>query len=752
MKNYRQFARASVALVALATAHPLFAQEQAPAADDVANEAEPTEIVVTARRREEKLQDVPIAITAIGGAQLDSRGFDGVTDVGQVAPNLQFTPGQGGNSGGVSAFIRGVGENDFIITSDPAVALYIDGVYVARSFGATTELLGIDRIEVLRGPQGSLFGKNTIGGAISVVSRVPTGGRLEGDIRYGSFNDVRLRANVEAGLSDNLAIGVAALGEWGEGWQKVPSGKNLGNRNVQAGRLTLHYDASPIDAVLTVDGLRRRQNSTPHSMLSFTPTFFSGLQSGFIAPCCTAPDSINRTDTTDFLNRDDTDAANATLTLSADLGGGTLKSISAYRWVHAIFGRDGDASAAVNYAGDIHDESARQISQELQYSTSLFDRGSLLLGAYYFREKSRDDTLLYVADGLYPRLIAAGFDPALATALDFNIDFANRQKTTNYALFGNATFDVTEALTLELGARYTWEKKVWNQSAMRIYSQQPLLAGMPSYRLGEDWKAFTPRASLSYKFTPDILGYVSWSRGFRSGGFNGRPTSVEEIGSYDPEYLTAYEAGLKTTLGGLVTLNLSAFRNDYKDQQLLISTVSPNTGLIVVRTDNAGKSRIQGIELEADVRVSRELRLSGSFGYLDAKYLRYTSVIGGVPTDVSFRNPKQAPDLTASGSIVYSAALSDSVDASFRLDAAYRSLIWIDVENSPLMRAPDHAILNASAEFTLPAKGLSLRLAVDNLTDKRVLTAGYDASTSFGFVEGYYNEPRRYWATLSFRR
>ena len=748
MKTYGHIVHAAAALGALVAAHPVQAQEQVSASDSV-GEAESTEIVVTARRREERLQDVPIAVTAIGGEALDQRGFDGVTDVGQVAPNLQFTPGQGGNSGGVSAFIRGVGENDFIITSDPAVALYIDGVYVARSFGATTELLGIDRIEVLRGPQGSLFDKNTIGGAISVVTRVPDGDRIEGDIRYGSFNDLRLRANVEAGLSDNLAIGVAALGEWGEGWQKVPSGKNLGNRNVQAGRLTLHYDASPIDAVLTVDGLRRRQNSTPHSMLSFTPTFFSGLQSAFIAPCCTAPGSINRTDTTDFLNRDDTDAANTALTLSADLGGGTLKSISAYRWVHAIFGRDGDASAAVNYAGDIHDESARQISQELQYATSLFDRGSLLLGAYYFREKSRDDTILYVADGLYPRLIAAGFEPALATALDFNIDFANQQKTTNYALFGNATFDVTDALTLELGARYTWEKKAFRQSATRIYSGQPLL---PSYRLVEDWKAFTPRASLAYKFTPDILGYVSWSRGFRSGGFNGRPTSVEEIGSYDPEYLTAYEAGLKTTLGGRVTLNLSAFRNDYKDQQLLISTVSPTSGLIVVRTDNAGKSRIQGVELEADVRVSPELRLSGSFGYLDAKYLRYTSVIGGVPTDVSFRKPKQAPDLTASGSIVYSAALSDSVDASFRLDAAYRSLTWIDVENSPLMRAPDHAILNASAEFTLPARGLSLRLAVDNLTDKRVLTAGYDASTSFGFVEGYFNEPRRYWATLSFRR
>lgn len=752
MKTYKHILRAAAAFGALVAAHPVQAQEQVQTAEGV-SEAESTEIVVTARRREEKLQDVPIAVTAIGGDALDQRGFDGVTDVAQVAPNLQFTPGQGGNSGGVSAFIRGVGENDFIITSDPAVALYIDGVYVARSFGATTELLGIDRIEVLRGPQGSLFGKNTIGGAINVVSRVPGGNRLEGDVRYGSFNDLRLRANVEAGLTDTLSIGVAALSEWGEGWQKVPSGKNLGNRNVQAGRVSFRYDASPVDMVLTVDGLRRRQNSTPHAMLAFTPTFFSGLQSAFLGACCTAPGSIKRTDTTAALNRDDTDAANATLTLSVDAGAGTLKSISAYRWVHAIFGRDGDASAAVNYAGDIHDESARQLSQELQYSTELFgDRGTLLLGAYAFRERTRDDTRLIVADGLYPALIGAGFDPALATALDFNIDFANRQTTTNYALFGNSTFDITDALTLELGARYTWEKKAFRQSATRIYSRQPLLAGLPAYRLREDWKAFTPRASLAYKFTPDILGYVSFSRGFRSGGFNGRPTSVEEIGAYDPEYLNAYEAGLKTVLGGRVTLNVSAFRNDYTDQQLLVSTVSPTTGLIVVRTDNAGKSRIQGIEVETDVRVSRGLRLSGSFGYLDAKYLRYTSVIGGVPTDVSFRNPKQAPDLTASGSIVYSTAVSDAIDASFRLDAAYRSLTYIDVENTPILRAPDHAILNASAEFTLPARGLSLRLAVDNITDKRVLTAGYDASTSFGFVEGYFNDPRRYSVTLSFRR
>jgi len=723
----------------------------ATAADGRSDEG-PGDIVVTARRREERLQDVPIAVTAVSAEALDSRGLDSVTQVSQIAPNLQFTPGQGGNSGGVSAFIRGVGENDFIITSDPAVALYIDGVYVARSFGATTELLGVDRIEVLRGPQGSLFGKNTIGGAISVTSSIPgQQDRTQADVRYGSYNTVRARALVERPLSEKLALGITALGEFGEGWQKIPSGKNLGNRNVIAGRATLHYDDGPLDAVLAVDGLRRRQNSAAHSLIAFTPSFLSDLQSTFLGACCTVATRKDRTDSTPFLNRDDTDAFNANLTVSADLGGVTLKSISAYRWVDAQFGRDGDASAALNYAGDYHDEGARQLSQELQLSTDLGDRGQILIGGYAFRERSRDDTRLVVADGLYPALIAAGFDPGLATALDLNVDFRNRQTTTNYAVFGNATYELVDALTLELGGRYTWEKKRFTQGAQRIYSQQPLLAGTPQYTLQKSWDAFTPRASLSYKFQPNMLGYVSWSRGFRSGGFNARPTSLEEVGSYDPEYLTAWEAGLKTSFGRIATINLAVFRNNYRDQQILTNSISPTSGLIVTRSENAGKSRIQGIELDADIRVSPRFSLVGSFGYLDAKYLEFNSIIAGVPTDVSFRKPKQAPDLTSSVSAVYRLPVNVADTATFRVDASYRSSVFLDAENTAILEAPDNVLLNASVEYELRDSGFSVRGAVDNITGRQILSAGVDLRPAFGFVEGYYSQPRRYSLTLSYR-
>lgn len=711
------------------------------------------DIIVTARRREERLQDVPIAVTAIGADALASRGLESVTQVSQIAPNLQFTPGQGGNSGGIAAFIRGIGENDFIITSDPAVAVYIDGVYVARTFGASTELLGIDRIEVLRGPQGSLFGKNTIGGAINVVSSVPgQTERVEADIRYGSYNTVRGRAMIEKPLTDRLSFGVSALGEFGEGWQKVPSGKNLSNRNLITGRAALHYDAAPIDMVLTVDGLRRRQNGAAHNMLAFQPSFFSDLFSTFIAPCCTVPSKRNRTDTTPFFNRDDTDSLNSSLTVTADLGGLTLKSITGYRFVDAQFGRDGDASSAINYAGDFHDERARQLSQEVQLSTDLGGRGSILVGAYAFRERTRDNTVLIVADGLYPALLAAGFDPAVATSLDLNIDFRNRQTTTNYAVFGNATYDLTDALTAEVGGRYTYERKRFTQSATRIYSGAPLLAGTPEYTLKDNWSAFTPRASLSYKFQPNIMGYASWSRGFRSGGFNGRPTSLEEIGSYDPEKLTSYELGLKTTLGRVATINLAVFRNDYKDQQILINTVSQSSGLIVTRNENAGKSRIQGFEIDASFRLSSRFSLTGSFGYLDAKYLEYSSLINGVPTDVSFRRPKQAPDLTGSLSAVYRLPFDNGDAATFRVDASYRTSVFLDVENTDLLRTPDNALVNASIEYELADSGFSVRGQVDNITGRQILTAGVDLRPAFGFVEGYYSQPRRYWLSIAYRR
>lgn len=753
---------AGVAPMAVPTA--AYAQTATPVQEGQAAVETTGDIIVTARRREERLQDVPIAVTALGSAALEVRGYQQITNIEQAAPNLQSTPGTGGKSGSFSMFIRGVGEYDFIVTSDPAVALYVDGVYVPRSFGANTQLLGIDRIEVLRGPQGSLFGKNTIGGAVNVTTHKPTGEtHLEADLMGGSYGTVRGRLSGETALSDDLALGVSVLGRRSDGWQKLDTGGALGDEGILAGRATLRWRPEGLDAVLSVDGLHQRQNSGAHNMLIFQPSFFSILQSSLIAPCCTKPSSRDRTGASPEVNHDDTDAFNATLTLDFDALGGSIKSISAYRWVDALFGRDGDASSTVNFSGDVHDERARQFSQELQYTAKFAeDRGQVLLGLYAFQEKSRDHTILYTAKGLYQALLAATPDqiaalpfplppPEAYPFLDFNIDFLNRQTTTNYAVFGNLNYKLTDRLTLDIGGRYTRERKKFFQRSTRIDAQIPFLAGVPEYTLKESWSNFSPKATLSYRFSPDVMGYATFSQGFRSGGFNGRPTSPGEIGSFDPEKLTSYEVGLKTELfDRKLRLNIDAFYNLYKDQQVLIT--GERNGIIVAFTENAGKSRMYGFEAEFDARLGGILSLNGSVGYLNSRYLEYDSLdSSGNPVDLSNLRLKHAPKWTANLGAQVDVPVGNDLAFMARLDGAYKSSSAIDTKNTPLLVTPSHVLLNGAVGLSMPDKGWSLKVQVENITNRRVLVEGFDALDTFGYIEGYYTPPRRVFATVGYR-
>jgi iron complex outermembrane receptor protein len=737
---------AATCLVGLTpAAHAQDTQAQGATTDDAIGD-----IVVTARRRSESLQTVPIAVSAQSGEMLDARGFTEITDLQQIVPSLQFSGGRGGNGGGVAPFIRGVGEDDFIITADPAVAYYIDGVYVARNFAISTELLDIDRVEVLRGPQGSLFGKNTIGGAISVTTRLPDGNlAAQADMMGGSRNTFRGRFSIQTPVTDTLSFGISGLGRISDGWQDLASSNaNQGDDQTAAVRAVLRNRSEGLDIVLSLDALTRRAKGAPHSLLDFQPTIFSDLYSAFVAPCCTADTSISATDADPALSRNDVDAYNATLTVTADMLGGQFKSISAYRYTHAVFGRDGDGSALVDYTGELHDIRNRQVSQELQYSTELWDgRVKLLGGLYYFSERSNEHSPLTLAYGLYPALIAGGFDPVLAELLDFNVDFRNRQRTTNYAGFGNVTIDLTGALSLDLGGRYTYEHKRFSQSSPRIFAGTPLLAGTPSYTLSKSWSSFTPKAVLSYRLDKDTMAYASFSQGFRSGGFNGRPTSLAEISAFDPEKLTAYELGLKTTLlGGKLRLNGDVFRNEYKDMQLLVIVTLPGS-IATPRIDNAGKSVIQGAELEATAALSSWLTLDGALSYLDAKYDRYVS--GG--TDLSARKLRQVPRWFASMGATATVPLSDRVEMRLRVDGSYKDDTYLDVENTPELRQPDYMLWNAGITFALKDSGLEFSVQGENLGNKRVLTSGVDLRSSFGILEGYFNQPRTILGTVRYR-
>ncbi|RYE52514.1 MAG: TonB-dependent receptor, partial [Hyphomicrobiales bacterium] len=265
----------------------------------------------------------------------------------------------------------------------------------------------------------------------------PTGSNSgEMDLKVGNYDYTQVRGSYDMALTDDLSMSVSALGRWGDGWQALGTGGTLGNTDQIAGRASLRWNKGDLEAVLSVDGYRQRQNGAAHSMIAFQPVFFSDLYSNFVEPCCTVPSDIDKTDVTPILNIDDADAGSTTLTLDFPAFGGDMKSISAARYSRVAFARDGDASVT-NYSGDRQDITSRQFSQEFQLTNELFDgKVTTLGGLYLYHERSRQKTLLITAWGLYPRLIAAGFDPALAAALDFNVKFDQTQKTDNIALFG----------------------------------------------------------------------------------------------------------------------------------------------------------------------------------------------------------------------------------------------------------------------------------------------------------------------------
>jgi iron complex outermembrane receptor protein len=707
------------------------------------------DVVVTARRRSESLQDVPIAVTAVTGESMEARGFSSLTDIQQMTPNLTFTPGTGGSSGQMSAYVRGVGEYDYIVTTDPAVAVFFDGVYQGRPFGALTSLMGIERVEVLRGPQGSLFGKNTIGGAISVVLQKPTGSNSgEVDLKVGSYDYAQVRGQYDMALTDDLSMSVSALGRWGDGWQELDSGGTKGDTDQIAGRTSLRYTKGEFDAVLTVDGYRQRQNAAPNNMIAFQPGFFSDLYSTFVEPCCTVQPDISRTDVTPVLNIDNADAGSTTLVMDFPAFGGDMKSISAARYSRVAFARDGDASVT-NYSGDRQDITSRQFSQEFQLSHDLYDgKVTTLAGLYAYHERARQKTLLVTAWGLYPKLLEAGFDQAMAEALDFNVNFDQTQETNNLALFGNATIRMNERLSFDVGARLTYEEKEFEQTAQRIFAQVPLIPGVPGYELDESWTNFSPKVSVNYEFSDEVRGYAIVSQGFRSGGFNGRPTSVEGIGSFDPEILTSYELGLKNDLlDRRLRLNLSAFYNQYEDMQVNVSF--PVLGGVVVRTENAGKARIWGIEAEGRYIANDWLSFEGAVGYLDAAYEEYTSRdANGTLLDYSGLDLKHTPPWTASLGAVITGRLGQ-FDTTFRLDAAYMDEQYSDTQNQPLLKGEAHTLINSSLNFAAD-NGLSFGIEGQNLTDEQVIKEGYDGAGSFGFIEAYYNPPRRIFATVKY--
>lgn len=753
-----------------------------------------SDIVVTARKRAESAQSVPLAISAFSGESIEARGVQKIDALASFTPNMTFqnNPSFGGAGSSAAIYIRGIGQKEFLPTTEPGVGVYVDGVYVARSVGALLDLVDIERVEILRGPQGTLFGRNTIGGAISITTRRPDdtpSGSIQATTGRYSRIDVKAVANLP--LSDKLFSKISFATFNRDGYVRhLVDGRDLGDVRTLTGRIDLRWLASDTFEVnLSLEGTRDLSNG-PAFVLSdvtyqskiFNPSnlpmlppgspatpgfyvlnppfdaptdnftllnnYFAALLGGQpclgfgpyspqgSAPACFSDRFLvghnSDAGTAQQYSRNDLWGAQAVL--DWDLGPVQLKSITAYREVNGDYARDGDHSPlTILHLADTLKQS--QFSQEFQLlGTTASDRLKYVMGLYYFNEKGNN-----------------------INSLDFTpVTFRSggRFSTESYAAFGQATWSASPTIDVTLGLRYTEDKKWFLPDQLILVDKTggALIAASPNtpqarilpfstVRRTED--SFTPSANVSWKVADDAMIYASYSRGFKSGGFVQRVFPAQAaVPQFGAEKAEAYELGFKSQVfDRRLTLNGAAFLTRYSNLQVQVFT-----GIAPV-TKNAASAEIRGFELESKFAPGDGWFIESSVGYIDPNFTN----VDPAATEITLASKfERVSNWTISASLSKAIELANGGDVSARLDWSYRSAAYMDALNSSELYQRGYNLFNASLTYNLPGDTISISAGVTNLTNKTYLQTGIYGS-SFGLFEHLYARPREWSAGIKWR-
>lgn len=700
------------------------------------------EVVVTARRRAEALQDVPVAVTAITAETLENKGSADITELARSTPSLTLNSARGSNSTLIS-FIRGVGQQDPLWGFDPGVGLYIDDVYVARPQAAVLDIFDVERIEVLRGPQGTLYGRNTIGGAIKYVTRrIGDEPSISLQGAYGSYDQFDAIANVSGPVSDTVGIsfGVARYLRDGFG-TNLNTGTEHYNKDVTAARASVEW--TPTDSLffrVAADWVQDSSNAR-HGHREFAPILASEYDTRAGAG-----------------DRNDVQTRGISLTgeyVVNDML--TLKSITAYR--------DGETRGNIDFDNlptPILDIPAQydddQFSQEFQALLN-GDNWSAVAGVFYM-----DAT----ASGAFDTVVGL---VNLTTLTSGSVD------TKSWSAFGDLTYDFTDQLSLSVGGRFTSDEKtgtVFRQQYLGIRSPffgntaaVPLGLPRTNYTRTRDFEEFTPRVSLSYEITPDLTTYASWGRGFKSGGFDMRGDAVlypNTVDGYDPETVETIEIGLKGTLFDRFSFATAIFDSSYEDQQ--ITTQYPAGATVASVVDNVGSSSIRGWEFEGSLRASENLVINGMVSYIDAQFDEFLAYIPTGPlnatcptlvgcfVDVSnLRDFQNTPEWTGSISATYTHWFEDGSEIAITPSAAYRGAYQQFETASPLLDQDAYWMYDASAVWTSASDRWTVGFHGKNLSDERYRTGGYSfpgALTGDSLI-AFYGAPRTFTARVGYK-
>ena len=738
------------------------------------------EIVVTAQKREENLQDTPIAITAFTEEALEGRMINDISKLADFTPNVIFdtTAPISGLSNGAAVFIRGVGQLDFGLTTDPGVGTYIDGVYSSRAVGGVLDVVDIERIEILRGSQGTLFGRNTIGGAINITTKRPAkefGGMVEAT--FGEFERTDFKGSLDVPVTDRFGAKFAISSKNRNGFvDRIAVGDRLGDEDRQSARGSFLLEATDdIELYATVDYTNIDEQSAGSVMVGITE--FPGDPVQGLVPSSTwaynrvfvpanpgaAPYTLE-----EFLPGEkdqtlatgptgtDLESFGATLTFTWSLPWFEFKSISSYRDTEGEFYRDPDNSSVEITETTNPNYNHEQFSQEVQLTGRGFnERLQYVLGAYYFEEDGTDDVFVPIY-GALPT-------PAGLIALPLYINNYVTVDNDSKAVFGQGTFDVTEQIALTFGLRYTEDKKGFGYRqyispdpfpgniAVLALLGPPVVAPGPADALvlwddvSRKFNELNFRAGLEYQLNNNTLFYFTYADGYKSGGFNYRYVvpRLDPL-AFDPETLESYEVGVKWQgLDDRLRINAAGFVSEYSDVQIQLFETGGGP-----LTQNAGVADIIGMEVEVTAALHERLLLNAGFGYTDAEYdelnLPTTNVAQAVNLDTRLPN---TPETTVNVSAQYTHPLPwGSVVA--RGDYRYTDDLYNDAQNSPFLYQDGYSMFNAS--LTVAAGGWEFSVFGTNLTDKRVITSG-DSNFGLGFHEANYNRPREFGGLIRYR-
>jgi len=654
------------------------APEATAAANDSGQDSATGQIVITARRTEEKLQRVPASVSAFNARALDRIQAQDTTGLQGAVPNLNIVQGRG-SSNATNIFIRGIGQPDALQTFDPAVGVYVDDVYYSRIRGSQLDLLDLDRIEVLRGPQGTLYGKNTIGGAIKFVTRRPGNTlRADGSIAAGSYDQFEAKGDLSGPISDGFSVGVSLLGSRRDGFvEDSADDREYNNKKTFAGRAAVAFNpTSNVRVDLTADYSQDDAHLNVGRPVNNLVTFSGGVlvvdnpvgSGSYHWKGRTTPGLPNSTKLKHYGF-----AGTAAVDVTPAL---TLKSITAYRNLNTDDYIDIDATQYE--VGDVFvGVDQNQFSQEFQatYTGSKFTG---VAGLYYLHENVDSHQEAYADDLLGPAFLNSGF---LRTVDD-------KLHTNSYAAYANGSYEIVPRVRLSAGIRYTKETKDYWRTTSTFFSLLPAFNSTYVFAPPKGkWHDISPMASVDWQVTPETMVYARVAKGFKSGGFNGRANSAAESTEYDPETTWSYEAGVKTTLANQLRLSGAVFDNEYKDFQARVSGLDtdPVTGLPSPKLSvlNAGKMRIRGAELEAAWTPTKELLIDGQLGYLDAKYktfddARFTAFGGSR----AFQTPAFAPKWTLRLGAQYAFNLGSAGGITLGGQSRYRSRQALAVDNT----------------------------------------------------------------------